>query len=447
MDNAPSVITRALDLPAVFKPFISPARYKAAWGGRGGSKSWGFATLALLYAGMRPGLRLMAVREYQSSLAQSSKRLIEDRIDAAGLSERDGFRSMSDRTILPGDGLVTYVGMQDHNADTIKSFEGYDVAWVEEAQSLSQRSLDLLRPTIRAAGSELWFSWNPRRKSDPVDMLFRGGPPPSDSLVLRVNWRDNPWFPPVLEQERRDCLANDPDNYEHIWEGGYATVTRGAYYARQLAEARAQGRIGRVPADPHLPYRVYCDIGGTGARADAFAMWVAQFVGREIRVLDYYEARGQELGAHLHWLRSRGYTPGRAQIWLPHDGATQDRVYAVSYESAFRAAGYEVPPPVPNQGRGAAAARIEAARKLFPAMWFHAEACEAGLDALGNYHERWDDARNVGLGPEHDWASHGADALGLMAVAYEPPTTTAPRKPEREKRYGDDYGAPGGRVY
>jgi phage terminase large subunit len=149
-------------------------------------------------------------------------------------------------------------------------------------------------------------------------------------------------------------------------------------------------------------------------------MWAAQFVGQEIRVLKYYEAQGQPLASHLDWMRRNGYTPDKAQIWLPHDGATQDRVYDVSYESAFKDAGYQVT-VVPNQGKGAAKARIEEARRLFPQMWFDEEGCRGGLEALGWYHEKLDEVRNIGLGPEHDWASHGADAFGLMCVVHEVP--------------------------
>jgi phage terminase large subunit len=187
-----------------------------------------------------------------------------------------------------------------------------------------------------------------------------------------------------------------------------------------MAEAKAAGRIGRVAFDPLMTVRLFCDIGGTGARADAFAMWPAQFIGREIRVRDYYEAVGQPLAAHLNWLRGKGYGPERAQFWLPHDGAANDRVYSVSYESALRQAGYAVT-VVANQGRGAAAIRIEALRRIFPMIWFDEATTEAGRKALGWYHEKRDEARNVGLGPEHDWSSHGSDAAGLMAVAYEAP--------------------------
>jgi phage terminase large subunit len=169
-----------------------------------------------------------------------------------------------------------------------------------------------------------------------------------------------------------------------------------------------------------MTYRLFADIGGTGARADAFTLWVAQFIGQEIRVLDYYEAVGQDLAAHLTWMRSRGYNPDKAQIWLPHDGATNDKVYAVSYESALKDAGYKVT-VVPNQGKGAASKRIEEGRRLFPAMWFNEETTSAGLEALGWYHEKKDEVRSVGLGPDYDWSSHAADGFGLMCVAHQPP--------------------------
>jgi phage terminase large subunit len=226
-----------------------------------------------------------------------------------------------------------------------------------------------------------------------------------------------------LEQERLDCLTIKPEHYDHIWEGGYAAVTEGAYYAACLAAAKAEKRIGRVSFDPLMTIRLFFDIGGTGARADACSIWPAQFIAREIRTRDYYEAVGQPLATHVNWLRSKGYTPDKAQIWLPHDGATNDKVYAVSYESALREAGYTVT-VVPNQGKGAAAARVEAGRRRFPSIWFDEETTQAGREALGWYHERRDPERNIGLGPEHDWSSHGADAFGLMCVAYEQPETT-----------------------
>lgn len=366
------------------------------------------------------GLRAVCIREVQKDLNQSVKALIEAKLAQFKLGEAKGFKVYRDRISVPGDGIITFQGMQDATADSIKSLEGFTRAWWEEAQGATQHSINLLRPTMRAAGAQMWWSWNPRRKADPVDMMLRGPALPTGACVVRANWRDNPWFTAELEQERQDCLRIQPDQYDHIWEGDYAGAAAGAYFARELATAKAEGRIGRIAFDPLLTVRLFCDIGGTGARADAFACWPAQFVGREIRVRDYYEAVGQPLAAHLNWLRAKGYGPERAQFWLPHDGASNDKVFDVSYESALRAAGYAVT-VVPNQGKGAAAARIEAGRRLMPSIWFDEETTGGGRDALGWYHEQRDPVRAIGLGPAHDWASHGADAFGLMCVAYEEP--------------------------
>lgn len=419
-----SAALNTLSIPTadVFEPFYQPARYKAAWGGRGSGKSHDRAGALIDDSLYERGLLSVCIREVQKSLKDSAKRLIEAKLMDFRLGEADGFKVFSDRIQTPGDGVVIFQGMQDHTAESIKSLEGFKRAWAEEAQTLSARSLQLLRPTIRAPGSELWFTWNPRRKVDPVDLMFRGRTPPTGSVVVKSNWNDNPWFPAELEQERLDCQRDDPDQYDHIWEGGYVSIASGAYFAQQLLEAKAGGRIGRAEFDPLMTVRLFCDIGGTGAKADAFAMWPAQFVGDEIRVRDYYEAVGQPLSAHVAWLTKMGYGPGRAQFWLPHDGASHDRVYAVSYESALRAAGYKVT-VVPNQGSGAAAARVEVARKLFHKIKFDEATTEAGRDALGWYHEKRDDKRAIGLGPEHDWSSHAADAFGLMCVAHNPPQT------------------------
>ena len=402
----------------VFKPLIKPARYKGAYGGRGSGKSHFFAELLIEDSLAIHGCRSVCIREVQKTLKESSKRLIEDKLRDFRLTEADGFKIFNEVIQTPGDGVITFQGMQDHNAESIKSLEGFNRAWVEEAQTLSARSLSLLRPTIRAKGSELWFSWNPRRKNDPVDEMLRGDKPPTNSVVVRANWSDNPLFPIVLNQERLDCLETQPDQYDHIWEGGYATVNAGAYFAHQLSQARKENRIGRVAADPLLTIRLFMDIGGTGAKSDAFAIWAVQTVGREIRVLDYYETVGQPIQAHLEWLRTKCYSPTRASIWLPHDGAQNDKVFAVSYQSAFESAGYSVE-VVPNQGKGAASQRIESVRRWLPSCWFNEETCKPGLDALGWYHEKRDEARSIGLGPEHDWSSHGSDAFGLMCVVIE----------------------------
>ena len=411
--------TLTIETPAAFAPLLAPARYKGAHGGRGSGKSHFFAELLVEEALLHPGLRAVCIREVQKSLKESAKRLVEDKIQTMGLGRQ--FEVLRDEIRTPGGGVIIFQGMQDHTAESIKSLEGFDRAWIEEAQTLSDRSLTLLRPTIRKEGSEIWASWNPTRKADAIDRFLRQNTPPG-AVVVEINWKDNPFFPAVLEAERRLDLDKYPDKYEHVWEGGYATAIEGAYFAKYLVEAK--DRITFVPKDPLMAVRAFWDIGGSGAKADATAIWIAQFVGREIRILDYYEAQGQPLGAHVQWLRESGYD--KVECVLPHDGAQNDKVYSVSYESALREAGFSVK-VIPNQGAGAAKMRVEVARRLFPRIWFNKATTEPGRDALGWYHEKRDEDRGIGLGPNHDWSSHAADAFGLLCVAYEEPRKSVER--------------------
>ena len=214
--------------PRVFVPLLAPARYKSAWGGRGSGKSHFFAESLVERAFTEPGFRAVCIREVQKSLEQSVKRLLEDKIQRLGIGwafdcQRDVIRG-------PGGGLIIFQGMQAHTAESVKSLEGYDVAWVEEAQSLSAHSLKLLRPTIRKPGSELWFSWNPESPEDPVDQLLRGPKLPPGAVVVQANWRDNPWFPAELDEERRFDMDRDPGSYDHVWEGGYITITEAVIF-------------------------------------------------------------------------------------------------------------------------------------------------------------------------------------------------------------------------
>ena len=395
---------------------MAPARYKGAHGGRGSAKSHFFAGLLIDDHLVDRGIRSVCIREVQKNLKESAKRLLEIKIQEFGLGEKDGFKIFNEVIQTPGDGLILFQGMQDHNSESIKSLEGCSRAWIEEAQTLSSRSLSLLRPTIRAPGSEIWASWNPRRKTDPIDVLLRGDSLPTGAIVVRSNWNNNPYFPAELEQERLDCLRLEPDQYAYIWEGDYITVSSGAYYAKHLALARAELRIGKIALDPIMRFWAFWDIGGTGAKADACAIWICQFIGKEIRFLNYYEAQGQDLATHLNWMRNNGYAD--AEIVLPHDGAQSDKLYGVTYEGEVRKAGFSVR-IIDNQGAGAAMGRVEASRKLFNNMWFDEVKCAGGLDALGWYHEKKDEVRGIGLGPNHDWASHAADAFGMVAISVD----------------------------
>lgn len=254
--------TLRIETAPVFAPLLAAARYKGIHGGRGSGKSHFFAECAIERCLLAPGTRIVCVREIQKSLKDSVKRLIEDKLEALGVKQL--FVVHSDRIKTPGDGLIIFQGLQDHTAESIKSLEGFDVAWVEEAQTLSARSLELLRPTIRKAGSELWFGWNPRSKSDPVDQLLRGLTPPPGAIVVEANSNTNPFFPRELEEERRFDRQTNPDRYAHIWLGAYEPSAVGAIWTRQnlhenrSAKAPSMERIV-ISVDPAVSNQAHSD--------------------------------------------------------------------------------------------------------------------------------------------------------------------------------------------
>lgn len=409
-------------IPKAFRELFQPARYKAYHGGRGSAKSHSFAT-ALIIMAMQRKMRVVCAREIQKSIRESVKELIESKIHDLGFA--DAFECLDFETRCKATGSVfLYIGMW-RNPTAVKSLEGADIFWGEEAAAFSAKSLKIIRPTVRAPGSELWFSWNPEYDHDPIEKLFRGkdGPPPG-SIVREVSYRDNPFFDQTeLRKDMEYDYEHDPDGAEHVWGGAYVKAVEGAYYAKQIRKAREDGRIGVVQPDPLMSKRVFWDIGGPGKKSDAMALWVAQFVDSEIRVLSYLEGQGQTLGYYVNELRNRDC--GSALMVLPHDAAQThaDNPTGLDFEAQLRNANFKTQ-VVRNQGAGAAMQRIDATRKLFPRIWINEDECRDGLKALGHYHERRDEERNAGLGPEHDWSSHGADAFGLMCVAYEPPSNS-----------------------
>ncbi len=420
--------------PKLIDVFLGEADYRGAWGGRGSAKTRSFAKMTAVRAFQlatagQEGI-IVCGREFMNSLDESS--LAE--VKAAILSEPWLARhfDIGEKYVRTIDRRIEYdfIGL-NRNLDSIKSKARILLLWVDEAEPVTETAWSKAINTVREEGAEVWVTWNPERKNSDTHKRFRDKPP-GRSKIVELNWRDNPWFPSTLDRKRVDDMESRPDSYDHVWEGDFVTVVEGAYFASDLTKAKAEKRIGHVAFDPLMSVRLFFDIGGTGAKADACSIWPAQFIGREIRCRDYYEAQGQPLATHVAWLKGNGYGPDRAGIWLPHDGVTHDKVYSVSYESALRDAGYSVT-VVPNQGKGAAGARIEAVRRLFPSIWFDEETTEAGREALGWYHEKRDEKRTIGLGPEHDWSSHGADAFGLMCVAYEAPREA--RKTARNSGY------------
>jgi phage terminase large subunit len=426
-------------VPKLLPVFEGEADVRWAKGGRGSGKTMSFAKMTAVRGYMWSKAGISGVigcgRQHLNSLDESS--LAEIKAAIASEPFLAEHYEVGEKYVRTKDRRISYVffGL-NRNITSIKSKAKLLLVWIDEGEEVTETAFSTLLPTLRDEESELWINWNPRRKSAPVEKRFAQSKNPRFKGAT-VNWRDNPRFPAILERQRLDDLAERPESYDHIWEGAFATAIAGAYFAKSLAAARAANRFGRLAPDPLLRLRAMVDIGGTGQNADAFAMWIVQFIGREVRVIDYYEAVGQPIQAHLLWMqdKERGYTSDRCDIWLPHDGATHDKVYAVSYESALKAAGYDVT-VIPNQGKGAAMSRINAARRMFPNCWFGEgtdPGVSAGVEALGWYHEKRDEERDIGLGPEHDWASHGSDAWGLCAVVYEDAVRarikTTPKKP------------------
>lgn len=430
-----------IETAEAFVPFLDPARYKGLFGGRGSAKSHFFAGLMCETALACRGFRGIGIREVQKSLKESSKRLIEDKLTQHNLW-REGFKTFNDCIETPGDGLISFIGMHGQTEESVKSFEGAQVAWVEEAHKLSHSSLTLLRPTLRVKGSELWASWNPRFKTDAIDQLFRKIPP-TGAISKRVSWRDNPWFGQTeLVQERLDDFRDRPELYPHIWEGEYRTITEGAYYAKQMAAALAEGRIGAVPWDPVLKVSTFWDLG----KSDKTAIWFFQGAAGRIRVLDYYENNREELPHYANHCLGKPYV--YEAHYLPHDAKANILGMPRTREAQLKALLGEhrvklVKDYSVEDG-------INAVRAILPRCWFDKDKCEIGLEHLGNYHEKSRTLKTgevIGLEPEHDNSSHGADAFRYFAVTWrdklgegpKPPKDYGTRRPARADGWGGGW--------
>lgn len=425
-------------VPDLVPLFGGIADVRCAWGGRGSGKTRSFALMCAangyrFWRGGESGIILCA-RQFQNSLADSSLIEIKRAIESYPFL-RDCY-DIGERYIKTRDGRIEFqfVGL-DRNISSVKSMGRILLCWVDEAEPVTQSAWDILIPTLREEGvgfnTELWVTWNPLRREAPVERNFRHGMVPkvgydrlmihkdSDRILgVEINYDRNPLFPAVLERARLLHLKTKPETYAHVWEGAYYESVEGAYYQRQMLECESEGRICSLRPHKEMMLRAFWDIGGTGHKSDATAIWIAQFIQRkEIWVLDYYEAQGQPLSEHIAWLHSRGYS--NALMVLPHDGSTRDRVYSVSYESALSEAGFNV--QVIRNRRGAVMERIDCVRRMFPFIYFNESTTRAGRQALSWYHQKWDSDRGIGLGAEHDWSSHGADAFGLMCISYEEP--------------------------
>ncbi|MGY2052402.1 PBSX family phage terminase large subunit [Methylobacterium sp. JK268] len=397
---------------------FEPARYKIAYGGRGGAKSWGFARALLIIGASRP-LRVLCAREFQNSIAESAHALLAQQIDMLGLS---GLYEVQDKRILGANGTEFIFKGLRHNIASVKSTEGVDICWVEEARTVSKTSWDVLIPTIRKPGSEIWISFNPELEEDETYKRFVKAPP-TGAVVVKIGWRDNPWFPGVLRQEALDLQARDPAAYATVWDGHCKVVLDGAIYANEMLAATREGRFTKVPHVPGVPVHTFWDLG----RADKTSVWFAQQVGDEFHLIDFYEARGHVFGHYLAVLDERREAQGYAygEHWLPHDAQNELLAARRTIEQQMWDAGHRVR-IVP---RWSVAGGIEAARKLFPRCWFDEERCADGIQALRNYRYDVDpDTGQFSKTPLHDAYSHAADAFRYFAIGIAEPVPKA--KPE-----------------
>lgn len=402
-----------LPTPRAFVPLLAPARYKGAHGGRGSGKSHFFAELAIERC-VAETTRVVCIREVQNSIKDSVRQLLVDKIGALGLSEyfeitRDELRGTRN------DSLIIFRGMNDANADNIKSLEGYDIAWVEEAHTLSNMSLKLLRPTIRKPGSEIWFSWNPRHKSDPVDDFLRTKKP-EGAVIVQVNHNDNPWFPDTLRAEMAEDRKSNPANAAHIWDGAYEPAPEGSYYGKELAEAEAQGRITELLIDPSLPVHTAWDLGVGGN----MTTWLFQASMNQFRWIDFIEYTVPGLAHAASELRKR--QEERKFVWgthlWPHDGSGTEIGSGERRCDTMAKLGFKV--EVLDRAHDGLGDGIEATRRMLQMSYWDRDRCAPGLEHLRGYRRKFDKLHNRFLDmPDKNGHDHAADAKRTAAMGQD----------------------------
>lgn len=382
------------------------ARYKGAKGGRGSAKSWSFAR-ALLVIGSTRKTRILCAREVQKSIKQSVHKLLKDQIEAMGLT---GFYEVLETEIRGKNGSeFAFTGLSDHTVDSIKSFEGCDIVWVEEAQSVSKRSWDVLIPTIRKDDSEIWLSFNPELETDETFDRFVTNKP-EGAIVVDMNYTDNPWFPEVLEKERLHAKATmSKTDYEHIWEGKCKPAVSGAIYYDEVAAAEADGRICAVPHDPLKKVHVVFDLGWN----DAMSISLVQKGLSSIAVIENIEQSHKTLDYYSAMLRERRYNWGK--IWLPHDGRHKDYKTGKSAEDIMKTLNWEVA-ITPNMSIEDG---IRMTRMTFPRMYFDKVKAARLVQCAKRYRRSINQQTNEPGAPLHDEWSHGADNLRYIAINAE----------------------------
>jgi phage terminase large subunit len=406
--------------PVKMASLFDQARYKIYYGGRGAGKSHS-AAKALLILGARSPIRVLCAREYQTSIKDSVHKLLCDQIE---LMNMHSIYEITQNSIRGKNGSeFAFVGLKN-NVANVKSYEGIDICWVEEAQTVSRMSWNTLIPTIRKEGSEIWVTFNPELETDETYQRFVLRPP-EGAVVQKINWNDNPWFPEVLALEK-DALKNrDPSAYQTVWEGLCRLTVDGAIFANEMQVAELDGRITKVAYDATKPVHAIFDLGW----ADSTAIWFLQFVGMETRLIRYHEDSQKTISHYLALMQTYGYMYDT--LWLPHDA--QNKTLASngkSIEEIVRAAGYKTR----IIERTPVADSINAARTIFRNCWFDRENCYDGLQCLRHY--RYDVDPETGQfsrQPLHDIYSHGADAFRYIGLMINEPK---PRRKVQNQQYG-----------
>jgi phage terminase large subunit len=385
---------------------FEPARYKVAYGGRGSGKSWGFAR-ALLIQGVSQPIRVLCTREVQKSIKDSVHKLLSDQIQALGLGQ---FYEVIETAIRGKNGTeFAFAGLASHTVESIKSFEGVDRVWIEEGQSVSKRSWDVLIPTIRKPDSEIWVSFNPELETDETYQRFVASPPP-DCVVAKMNYSDNPWFPEVLEKERQHAKATMSEGeYGNIWEGKCKPAVAGAIYYDEIAKAEAEGRVRDVPYDPLLKVHAVWDLGWN----DSMSIILVQRAASELRVIEYIEDSRRTLADYIMDLKAKPYNWG--VDYLPHDGFSRDFKTGKSAEEILKGMGrlVEQTPNMDIEGG------IRAARMSFPRFYFDKTKAARLIECLKRYRRHINQTTQEPGSPLHDQYSHGADAFRYMALVAD----------------------------
>lgn len=391
--------------PDKLAPLFEPARYKVLYGGRGASKSWGIAR-ALLIEGATKPIRVLCAREIQRTIADSVHLLLSDQIEALGLS---GHYRILEAEIRGLNGTsFAFAGLRQQDAGKLKSFEGVDRCWVEEAQAVSKKSWDILIPTIRKDGSEIWVSFNPELDSDDTYTRFVVNPPPG-TVLINIGWRDNPWFPETLRLEKDHLEKVDPEAYQNVWEGKCRTTVDGAIYHREVTEAVESKRIRPVPYDPMLKVHTVWDLGWN----DQMSIILVQRLGSELRIIDYIEDSHRTLVDYVAELQGKRYLWGTD--FLPHDGAAKNYQTGKSAQEILQSQGRRVE-IVPNTD---VETGIKTARIVFPRVFFDETKAQRLLNCLKRYRRVIPTTTNEPGSPLHDEYSHGADAFRYLCLVAD----------------------------